>query len=556
MDETASVSDTSNISISSENDGDLTSHLHTHINNFAIDFESIIKILQIMIVEARNKKTNIGVTENSDIEDTSITSYNSTSSAPPSIVPTGPSGSAPPSTGPSGSAPPSTGPPVVPTGPSGSAPPSTGPPVVPPVVPSVVPSAPEIIVEPSNEPNSDDSSENTERPLPEDGPSTVATPVGTPVNFVPTNPPTPKPFKITLENLEARLNKLKEDDMTASPSETDKKLQLVYDISGSLAEHINIINKISNKTPQLNYADNLFLNMLNNSLTNINTTNNQKSDQFNIMVPRKPNMELINIRLQNVTINNLEDLKRLLGEFNAESTDSDEQTKTLLNIYDIAEKIPFICKRDGRKTLPIPVIKQPQSENNINVPIDGDEISQLKRQLLDIINTNMPQLQQLSNELLQKNIELQQLLAEYSIDSNSDVIKTAYAILKSLDGYGKTVTDEMNGEEMLKRQINSINMTEEILKEKIQDNTDIINKFKATIMGSIDNANNIISQLMLARTPPSNPRTSPDSSETSSTTTNNSVGDTSLIGVNFINPSEYAPKIRGLRITINKLKQE
>jgi len=638
MDETASVSDTSNISISSENEGDLTSHLHTHINNFAIDFESIIKILQVMIIEARNKKTNIGVTKNSDSEDTSTTSYNSTSSAPPSIVPpvvptglsgsappstvplvvpTGPSGSAPPSTvplvvptGPSGSAPPSTVPLVVPTGPSGSAPPSTVPLVVPtgpsgsappPSGPSVVPPATtggpvnndvdtNDDVNPDNEPIADDNDKANLKPSPDpptnsDGQSTPATPIGPPINMVPSNgtansnpnspnsnpfnpnPPSPKPFTVTMAELEARLKKLKEDDMTASPSETDKKLQLVYDISGSLAQHINIISNISNKTPQLNYANNLFLTMLNNSLTNINTTRNQSLGSFNIMIPRKPDMKLINNRLKNVTINNLKDLKQLLGEFNAESTDSDEQTKTLLNIYNIAEKIPFICKRDERKTLPIPVIIQPQSENNINVPIDGDEISQLKQQLLDKINTNILQLQQLSIELLQKNMELQQLLAEYSIGSNSDVIKTAYVISKSLDGYVTTVTDEMNGEEMLKQQINDRNMTEEILKEKIQDNTDIINKVKATITGSMNDANKIISQLRLAKTSQQSPQTSPDSSTYSSpdsstsslsysTTTNNSLSDSSLIGVNFINPSEYATEIQGLRTRINKLKQE
>jgi hypothetical protein len=563
MADTESVSD-SNSSISSENEGDLGSHLDENIKNFAIDFLNIIKILENMIIEARNKNPDNIVTQQSNNGNNSDTSSNSTPpfTGIPSVPPVNSDDGLP------------SVPPVNFDGSLPSVPPVNsdgGPPTAVPVIPSTpvnVGVNSNNNVTPAIEPNADDNEETNLQPSPEpsnDGLPTIATPIGAPINIVPTdgianpkpaNPPSPKPFTITLGELEARLKKLKEDDMSASPSETDKKLQLVYDISGLLAQHINIINNISNKTPQLNYADNLFLNMLNNSLTNINTTNNQKLNNFNIMVPRKPDMELINIRLKNVTMDNLEDLKQLLVEFNAKSTDSDEQTKTLVNIYDISVKIPFIFRRDGRKTLPIPVIITPQSDNNINIPTDGDEISQLKRQLIDIINTNIPQLQQLSIELTQKNMELQLILSEYSIDN--DVINTGYAISKSLDGYVKTVTDEMTSEEMLKQQINDINMTKEILNEKIQDNTDIINKFKATIVSSMDDANKIISQLMVAKTTPTSPQTSPDSSTSSlsySTTTNNTVGDSSLLGEKFINPNEYAAEIRGLRTRINELKK-
>ena len=387
---------------------------------------------------------------------------------------------------------------------------------------------------------------------------THAIPIGQ-INILPdelNNHPSPEPFTITMKELEDRLNKLKEDDMSVSPSETDKKLELVYDISGLLTQHLNIINQISNKTPQLNYAYNLFLNMLTNSLTNINTTHNQKVGKFNIMIPRKPDMELINIRLQKVTIDNLEELKQFLDEFK-ENTNSDEQTKTLVYIYNTTKKIPIFYILNGKATLPQPVIIQQQSEINVNNTSDTDEISQLKQQVLDIIKANISQLQQLSSELLTKHMELQQILAEYDIDNNSDEINQAYAISNSLIQYNGMVIRQIDGENMFRQIINEPNITKDNLNERIKNGSKKLDSLRLTILQAIDRANQIIERLRLAKTPPPSLPNSPDSSTDSlSYSTTTSVGDSSLIGLKFVNQSEYNGEIQRISKQIKELQNQ
>ena len=554
--------------------------IHDLVEKFGTNFFAIIQKLESMIRDAKNKNSNLTIgnvtshdnlsssasstsnssNSNSTINSSSISSITNSSnslnsgtnqnntnpSAPQIVFLANPSNVVPPG-----------GPPV----PSNVVPPG-GPPV---------PSAPEVnpvnSVNPDIEPIADNNTENNLHPSPDPSPSssiglpTHAIPIGQ-INILPdelNNHPSPEPFTITMKELEDRLNKLKEDDMSVSPSETDKKLELVYDISGLLAQHLNIINQISNKTPQLNYAYNLFLNMLTNSLTNINTTRNQKVGEFNIMIPRKPDMELINIRLQKVTIDDLEELKQLLDEFK-ENTNSDEQTKTLVYIYNTTKKIPIFYILNGKATLPQPVIIQPQSEINVDNTdntSDTPEITQLKQQVLDIIKANISQLQQLSSELLTKNIELQQILAETDIDNNSSDIKQADAISNSLIQYNGMVIQQIDGENMFRQIINDPNITKDNLNERIKNGSKKIDSLGLTIQPAIGRANQIIERLRLAKTPPPPPPNSPDSSTDSiSYSTTTSVGDSSLIGLKFVNQSEYNGEIQRISKQIKELQNQ
>jgi hypothetical protein len=573
--------------------------IHELVEKFGTNFFAIIQKLESMIRDAKNKNSNLTIgnvtshdnlsssassassvsstsnssNSNSNTNSPSIqpstnsinplnsgTSQNNTSPSAPQFVPLANPYNVGPPGGPPG------GPPVPPNVvPPGGLP---GGPPVPPNVVTPVPSAPEVnpvnSVNPDIEPIADNNTENNLHPSPDPSPSssiglpTHAIPIGQ-INILPdelNNHPSPEPFTITMKELEDRLNKLKEDDMSVSPSETDKKLELVYDISGLLTQHLNIINQISNKTPQLNYAYNLFLNMLTNSLTNINTTHNQKVGKFNIMIPRKPDMELINIRLQKVTIDNLEELKQFLDEFK-ENTNSDEQTKTLVYIYNTTKKIPIFYILNGKATLPQPVIIQQQSEINVNNTSDTDEISQLKQQVLDIIKANISQLQQLSSELLTKHMELQQILAEYDIDNNSDEINQAYAISNSLIQYNGMVIRQIDGENMFRQIINEPNITKDNLNERIKNGSKKLDSLRLTILQAIDRANQIIERLRLAKNPPPSPPNSPDSSTDSlSYSTTTSVGDSSLIGLKFVNQSEYNGEIQRISKQIKELQNQ
>jgi hypothetical protein len=570
--------------------------IHELVEKFGTNFFAIIQKLESMIRDAKNKNSNLTIgnitshdnlsssassassapstynssNSNSNTNSPSIqpstnsinplnsgTSQNNTSPSAPQFVPlANPSNVGPPGGPPGG--PPSGTP--VPLG--GPLPSNFGPPV---------PSAPEVnpvnSVNPDIEPIADNNTENNLHPSPDPSSSssiglpTHAIPIGQ-INILPdelNNHPSPEPFTITMKELEDRLNKLKEDDMSVSPSETDKKLELVYDINRLLAQHLNIINQISNKTPQLNYAYNLFLNMLTNSLTNINTTHNQKVGKFNIMIPRNPDMELINIRLQKVTIDNLKELKQFLDEFK-ENADSIEQTKTLVDIYNISKKIPIFYILNGKATLPQPVIIEPQSEINVNNTdntLDTPEITQLKQQVLDIIKANISQLEQLSSELLTKHMELQQILTEYDIDNNSDEINQAYAISKSLIQYNGMVIQQIDGENMFSQLINDPNITTDRLNERIKNGSKKLDSLRLTIMPAIENANQIIQQLKLATTQPPSPPNSPDSSTDSlSYSTTTSVGDSSLIGLKLVNQSEYNGEIQRISKQIKELQNQ
>ena len=561
------------IGTSGENAGDLKRELDRHIDNFAIDFEKIIRMLQDMIIDARNKTL-----------DASVGDFTNEGDGPFSENGVNPSDSFP-ETPPLPGALPLPGTHPLP----GALPLPSAP--LPGALPTVSPSGtnvtPQPTPQPTPEPTPEPPPELTSKPTPEPplepfGSALSANPHGPPFILVPDEiniPPTPKPFTITMKQLEDRLKNLKKDDIPVSPSETAEKLKLVYDISGLLAQHINIIDTIPNKTPQLKYAYNLFLNMLTNSLTNINTTHNQKVGHLNIIIPRTPDMGLINIRLKGVNIDNLKYLKGYVDEFN-ETTTIDEQTKTLIYIYDNSQKIPIFYKLNGKDTLPPPVIIQPQSEINVNNTSDTDEISGLKQQLLGIINANISQLQQLSSELLTKNMELREKMAEYSethdneINDNTitQVFNQAVAISNSLIQYNGMVIQEIDGENRFKQRINEQNITTDFLNESIKNLNEIVGKFILTITPAIHDAKQIIERLNLAKTPSPSPPTSPSlhNSQYSSTnslrySTTSSVGDSSLLGsfddssllgLKFVTQSEYNGEIQRISKQIEKLQYE
>ena len=570
MADTDTDSNDGSIGTLGENIGDLKSALDTNIHNFAIDFENIIKILQGMIIDARNKTLDASVGDftnegdgpfSESGENTIGTPVNTTGSNPG--TPTGNTGTP---TGPTGTPTGNTGTPSgntgTPTGPTGTPTGNTG-----------IPSAPLFT------------------PEPDTGPSTRAIPVGDqfnlvggPRNLVPDNlnsnldPLDPAILDKTFEDLQARLhilNKL-DSDTTQSPSENSEKLRLVDEIKELLAQHLNLIRQFS-KTRELDYAYSLFMAMLINSNSGIDTTHNRKIG--NIMVKQTPNMESINKRLSLVKIPVLEELKGLLDEFK-EDTDNIKQREILLEIYNISRKISFFVRLNGVETLPQPVLIQPQSittdttTNNNN----NNDINSLKQQLLDIINTNITQLQELVVTINEKMYELVEILAE-KIDNNvefssSNIFKEAVSNEDDLDRMNGYCTNEIIGQNTLKQRINDENMTEDQLKEHITTQKTRVSNYTSTITSTLNNTNRIIIELNRftnQQSPDSFMGSSTDSlgySTTSSGVSNfdgnspgnspgNSSFDTSsLIGLKFVNQSEYNGEIQRISNKIKELQNQ
>ena len=574
-----------------ENAGDLKRELDRHIDNFAFDFEKIIRMLQDMIIDARNKTLDASVGDftnegdgpfSESGENTIGTPVNTTGSNPGTPTgntgtPTGPTGTP---TGPTGTPTGNTGTPTgntgTPTGNTGTPTGNTGTPTGPTGTPTGntgIPSAPLFT------------------PEPDTGPSTRAIPVGDqfnlvggPRNPVPDNlnsnldPLDPAILDKTFEDLQARLhilNKL-DSDTTQSPSENSEKLRLVDEIKELLAQHLNLIRQFS-KTRELDYAYSLFMAMLINSNSGIDTTHNRKIG--NIMVKQTPNMESINKRLSLVKIPVLEELKGLLDEFK-EDTDNIKQREILLEIYNISRGIPFFVRLNGVETLPQPVLIQPQSittdttTNNNN----NNDINSLKQQLLDILNTNISRFQELLLTINEKKYELVEILAE-KIDNNvefssSNIFKEAVSNEDDLDRMNGYCTNEIIGQNTLKQRINDENMTEDQLKDHITTQKTRVSNYTSTITSTLNNTNRIIIELNRftnQQSPDSFMGSSTDSlgySTTSSGVSNfdgnspgnspgNSSFDTSsLIGLKFVNQSEYNGEIQRISNKIKELQNQ
>ena len=604
----SSLGDTSSISSDANTISD--ADIHELVDEFGNNFIAIIQKLESMIRDAKNKNSNITIgkitSHNNLSSSTSSTSSSGTppaSSGTPPALPasTQPSAPLPPSAQPTSSnnglsVPSNVGPPVGtpnpnPTGPSGS---PSGTNVTPDSsnVVNPLPSAPKNIgvnsnsnVKPDNEPNAGDNLEtNPNHPTPDPSnsynsdPKIPTVPVGNPTIIAPDIHP---------QNPKLNLDKPKQDNlnkMLGNMKSYSEKLNLVEDINGSLTEHINILRQNSNKKYELEYAHNLFFNMLTNSLNNINTTNTQKLGELNIFIPSKPDMGLIKSKLTNVDIHNLEDLKRLLSEFN-ENMDSTEQTAKLIQIYNISEKIPIFANLNGKDTLPQPILIQSPSKINENNTSDTNDITHLKQHALDIVRKNIPQLYHLSTELLEKNTELQKKMAEYLLehnfeieDHNTKLFEEATATSNALMGYNSQVTRHIQGEYMFiqiitdQQTINTQPTTRANLIDRINSENMIVDKYKLTCSQSIEKANQIIYDIGLTTTPPSSPSTSPDSSmnlstdslsyskdtinSTNSSPDNSSFDNSSLLGLKLLDPSEYNGEIQRISKQIKKLQEQ